>query len=368
MRRLPIAGALATAAWIAAAAGIYFRADPAPGPRAPSIKAGGPGDDAHYQNYFRKEEGPDFFLLTYGFSDFEDRSHRLSFRMARRQIEEAGEEYGYVLDDLNRHLDASLLSLRAETVSALEALASERIRESGMSGFISIEKSDPAGQAFKLKVSAPPERSREVKAEFDRITRALAVEQEKRAAGIEKEYRRLRRDYLERRGLRFQGEALGIDYGLSVRRNRPRMQAPLEALEKAARGLNLLEFLSRILAFVQEIRYGLPPLEENGRYIFEFWPPPRVLVENLGDCDSKGVAFASLWTLYRSYPLLLIKIPNHMLVGVAVPAYSGQGVRINGLRYTLMEVTGPGKYPPGLLFPRSRTYLEGGKYLYEMIR
>ena len=93
-----------------------------------------------------------------------------------------------------------------------------------------------------------------------------------------------------------------------------------------------------------------------------------VLVNNMGDCDSKSVLFASLWTIFRSYRLLLIKIPNHMLVGVAVPSYSTEGVVINGLRYTLLEVTGQDKMPPGLITPRSRTFIQGGSYIYELVR
>jgi hypothetical protein len=102
--------------------------------------------------------------------------------------------------------------------------------------------------------------------------------------------------------------------------------------------------------------------------ILEFWVPLKVLVENMGDCDSKGVAFASMWTNYKKYPLILIRIPNHLFLGIGIPSHSSEGIVVNGIRYTLCEVTGPDKIPPGLITQYSLLYLEGGKYEYEIIR
>ncbi len=96
--------------------------------------------------------------------------------------------------------------------------------------------------------------------------------------------------------------------------------------------------------------------------------PPRVLVNNIGDCDSKGVTFASLWTNFKKYPFILIKIPKHLFVGVAIPSFSEEGFTINGIRYTLCEVTGPDLIPPGLISQYSWFYLQGGNYRYELIQ
>jgi len=132
--------------------------------------------------------------------------------------------------------------------------------------------------------------------------------------------------------------------------------------------LNIQQFLSFLLSYIQEIRYGIPPLMENGKYIMGFWVPPKVLINNFGDCDSKGVTFASMWINFKKYPILLIRIPKHLFIGLAVPSFSEEGVTINGLRYTLCEVTGPDKLPPGMIAPYSQLHLEGGNYSYELIR
>jgi hypothetical protein len=126
--------------------------------------------------------------------------------------------------------------------------------------------------------------------------------------------------------------------------------------------------MALMLAFIQKIRYGLPPLKEKDKVILEFWVPPKVLVNNYGDCDSKGVAFASMWTTFKKYPFILIKIPKHLFVGVAIPSIGGEGFVINGIRYTLLEVTGPDLIPPGLITQYSHFYLQSGKYRYELIQ
>lgn len=84
--------------------------------------------------------------------------------------------------------------------------------------------------------------------------------------------------------------------------------------------------MTLLLTFIQEIRYGIPPLKEKG------------------------------------------KIPDHLFVAVAVPAPSGEGFIINGLRYTLCEVTGLEKIPPGIITEYSKMYLVSGRCFYEMVR
>jgi hypothetical protein len=57
-----------------------------------------------------------------------------------------------------------------------------------------------------------------------------------------------------------------------------------------------------------------------------------------------------------------------MFVGVAVPMFGNDSVTVGGLRYTLCEVTGPSRLPPGLITNYSRLCLEGGQSVYEIIR
>ena len=173
--------------------------------------------------------------------------------------------------------------------------------------------------------------------------------------------------YLEERGLRFIGDKIGVMYEFCVTKNRQRVTHVAELMKNLKSDMSLRQYLEIVLAFVQEIRYGIPPLEENKKVILEFWVPPKVLANNFGDCDSKVATFASLWTDYKKYPVLLVKIPNHMFVGLAIPSIGVGTIIINGLRYTLCEVAGPDKIPPGLLTAYSQLYLESGHYYYEIV-
>ncbi len=122
------------------------------------------------------------------------------------------------------------------------------------------------------------------------------------------------------------------------------------------------------VAFVQSMGYGTPPINEAEKIILGFWPPPKVLVNNYGDCDSKAVVFASLWGHFTRYPLILIRVPSHLFIGVAIPSFHRERFTINGLRYTFCEVSGPELVPPGFISPLSRVYLENGGFHYELIR
>jgi hypothetical protein len=232
---------------------------------------------------------------------------------------------------------------------------------------MSIEEKDDLN--FAMKFAAPQEERTAVRAEFQAISARLAKrqEREREEAVREIELRRVR--FLENRGLRvLPDDRIGIQYALVAERNRPRVRHVFQALRDVRPAARLQDFLSVLAAFIQEIRYGLPALIEGGKHVLGFWVPPRVLVGNYGDCDSKGVAFASFWTNFKDYPLVLIKVPDHMLVGVALPSLVEEGtIVIRGLRYTLCEVTGPGKLPPGWITPYSRQYLQSGRYTYEIV-
>ena len=75
--------------------------------------------------------------------------------------------------------------------------------------------------------------------------------------------------------------------------------------------------------------------------------PTEVVVGRHGDCDSKSVTFAALWRNFDT-PVILVSLPRHMLVGVAVPPGPGEHfVQVGNRYFVLCEVAGPGKLHPG---------------------
>ncbi|MGD8535381.1 MAG: hypothetical protein PVF66_05970 [Candidatus Aminicenantes bacterium] len=318
------------------------------------------------QNSFEKKETPDEFELTYGWRDHKGKNHSVNFSLSKQQLADAEDEFGYYPGELRTYLEESVQIMRDEMMSHLTRFTTEQILASKYARYISMD--NVSLKDFSLKLSAPPSLSQEAKVEFARITDVINQEKEVYLQRIEKEQEKKRKEYLETKGFRFTGDRMDVNYRLIVLNNRPRIKQVVEAMRRESGKKSLHQFLALMLAFIQEIRYGIPPLKEEDKIILEFWVPPKVLVSNFGDCDSKGVTLASLWTSFKKYPFLLIKIPKHLFVGVAIPSVGGGGLVINGIRYTLCEVTGPDLIPPGLITQYSLLHLQGGNYRYELIK
>jgi len=315
---------------------------------------------------FSREESEFDYHLTYNWEDFDTNNFSVSFSLSKNALKEAEDEFGYYPDELERYVHRNLTPLRREMIIHLKKITQNLIKKSKYSEHFSIAEDN--SESYKLRFSSPPSMQRQIRAEFKRITSEITRQQRQYDKKIERESKVQKNDYLHKKGLRYIGNKIGVNYGLMVRNNQERVKQVFQNLQKKSNELNFQQFLSFLLSYIQEIRYGIPPLTENGKYIMGFWVPPKVLINNFGDCDSKGVTFASLWINFNKYPILLIRIPKHLFIGLAVPSFSGEGVTINGLRYTLCEVTGPGKFPLGMIGPYSRMYLEGGNYSYELIR
>jgi len=306
------------------------------------------------------------YRLTYNWEDFNKSNFSVSFSLSKNVLKEAEDEFGYYPDELERYVGRNLIPLRREMIIRLKKITQKLIKKSKYSEHFSIAEDN--SDSFNLRLSAPPSMQSQIRAEFKRITSEIARQQRLYDKKIERESKVQKNDFLHKKGLRYLGNKIGVNYGLLVKNNQERVKQVFQNLLKESSGLNIQQFLSFLLSYIQEIRYGIPPLMENEKYIMGFWVPPKVLINNFGDCDSKGVTFASLWINFKKYPILLIRIPKHLFIGLAVPSFSEEGVTINGLRYTLCEVTGPDKLPPGMIAPYSRMYLEGGNYSYELIR
>jgi hypothetical protein len=74
-----------------------------------------------------------------------------------------------------------------------------------------------------------------------------------------------------------------------------------------------------------------------------------VLTQNIGDCDSKTVLAASIVRAFLpNVPMRMIFLRNHALLAVSLNVDDGdETVVIDGIRYVLMEPTGPAKMTLG---------------------
>ena len=314
---------------------------------------------------FDREEDEDAYFLSYGWTDFSGNFLQLSFPLAKDLIKEAEKEFGYFPEDLKKHMDDYMERSRERMIVDLRKFVEQLIQKSRFSEYILIE--NITAKSFDLKLSVPSSLHKKVKREYDEIKAKLAKEQRRYFEQAEKEREEERERFFGSRGIRVFDDKLGVNHSICVMRNKQRIRPIFEIMQKKFARFSLYQFLGMLLGFIQDVRYYIPPLQEGGKTILSFWVPPRVLADNFGDCDSKGVTFASFWINFKRYPILLITVPNHFFIGLAIPSFSGEGLVVNGLRYTLCEVTGPGKMPPGLISRYSEACLKNGQYVYEMV-
>ncbi|WP_240485125.1 hypothetical protein [Aestuariibacter salexigens] len=125
-------------------------------------------------------------------------------------------------------------------------------------------------------------------------------------------------------------------------------------------------YINLLLSWVQSIPYSTlqDRLRSNGS---GYAAPIEVLVNNRGDCDSKSVlAGALIRALLPQLPMAMIYLPNHALLGVALPHRSNENyVQLDGISYLLMEPTGPALLPLGEVAQRSLQDLGNGAYTFE---
>jgi hypothetical protein len=149
------------------------------------------------------------------------------------------------------------------------------------------------------------------------------------------------------RGFILANHRISIDYAGVAARSRRALSDCFQALEQAGSGYNQRQFLGLVVAFLQEVRYELPPDVIEGKRTLGFWVPTEVLVNDHGDCDSKSAVFAALWRSLDA-PMLFVSLPQHMLVGVEVKPGPGEKyVLVKNRYFVLCEVAGPGKSHPG---------------------
>lgn len=115
-----------------------------------------------------------------------------------------------------------------------------------------------------------------------------------------------------------------------------------------------------MLDFVQSIPYRALGSSSTERGL-SFLLPRQVLAQNVGDCDSKMVLMAALLrSRFPKLPVTLVLVPNHALLAVGMAAQAGdQQLPNNG--GVLLEVAGPGLYPPGQVAPTTQRYLDSGQ-------
>ena len=287
-------------------------------------------DRVEARNAFRRTESPAAYEVEYGFIDHQGESHDVACRVLRKDHQRLLARFGYAEGNLD-----------AQVATRQQAFADDELARRGLAPYFRI---DVSPESVGSRVAATPGVWSDLPAR--RIQELQAALQELRQDVV------ARRAEIEvvlyrERGFRLEGRDLSIDYPALVQWSAPALDGCAKALRWAGAGYDERQYLGMFVAFVQEIRYEVPPDVQNGRQTLGLWVPTEVVANDHGDCDSKAVTFCALWRAFAA-PTIVIILPRHVLVGVAMaPGPGQQFVRLGNRYYVLCEVAGPGKSAPG---------------------
>lgn len=282
------------------------------------------------REFAREEAGPRW-KLSYGFVDYHGRTHRVTCHVDRaaHAAERAG--FGYAPEKVEAELNGELARIVEAEVAARRLGPYFRIAFQGMGGY---------RWSWKLPGGLEETERARARAAIDDLTAWIDRE-------LKDHDQAVRTAIYARHGLKLEGRKLKIDYERLITEGTGPLSDCFHALYEAGSGSSVRQYMGLLLAFLQELEYEVPPDEDDGRRTVGLRVPTDVLVSGKGDCDSKSVAFASLW---RRLPtsLIFILVPGHALVGVEAQVYPDEEAVVVGNRsYVLCEVAGPAKIRPG---------------------
>lgn len=105
----------------------------------------------------------------------------------------------------------------------------------------------------------------------------------------------------------------------------------------ALKGYTEAQKVNLVISFIQSLPYTLDTVttayDEYPRY------PLETLVDEGGDCEDTSILTASLLTL-MNYNTVMLRLPNHMAVGVELLNAYGTYYTYNGINYYYLETTG----------------------------
>ena len=120
------------------------------------------------------------------------------------------------------------------------------------------------------------------------------------------------------------------------------------------------QLVTLVSYFFQAIPYR--PIIESDRFTTGgVLLPELVIDQNIGDCDSKAIAVAAILRIREpELPIVFVLVPGHALLGVALGNQTPNGITVNyqNTAYTLLEIAGPGLFPPGSVAETTKTLLK----------
>lgn len=195
-------------------------------------------------------------------------------------------------------------------------------------------------------------------------SRKTQVQLNATTTAIEREFDGKVRDYLAARGFNLEGGVTRIDMPGIVRRNGPFVKPLAETIDRVAiqRGYGSMDIIGAVLSFTQTaVRYREPDAVQDGRNTGGILPPVTALVQGWGDCDTKTALASSILSNWPQIRMIGVSVPGHYLMGVLqIPGKRDLFVEYQGLKYVLLEPSGPAWLPPGRVADETVAKLKAG--------
>jgi hypothetical protein len=304
------------------------------------------------------------FHIAYTWTDPRGGLQKIGISISRSELDASEQALGFSIGELREFLiDCEVKIRQEEGISALD-IARKVVERSSDPDWCQVSK-DPTSD-FNIIMRTNSAGRPGSDAEIEKILRIYRqkweASQKKICARIEARLK----EYAGERGMEITPRGIAVDYKSLVRANVARLR-PLAEEFKRTCGSSKKKLLEAVLSFVQNIPYRKTPPVADGKYTAGVAVPLRVLADDAGDCDSKAVLFASLWLSLCNYRTILIQVPEHMLVGVAVPFVEGATVNLHSTRYVLLELSCGLKLLPGEVTQYTADFLRSQNLKYQIV-
>jgi hypothetical protein len=290
------------------------------------------GPAAAQQLSFERHRAGAYSQYRIRWLDHEQRERDISFALQTAEIDAATRLFReFSLDAMRDYLEAAI----RQTAASFTPVKLEIERRPSAADTISVS----------YRLSGPPNLLNEA---GQQIRQTLAQARTRYTAA-----------YLRR----IDGNTIWVDYVAAMRRYVRAMWPLAQALLAIAGGADDRARVALALSFFQAVPYdALTDRVRNGGY--DFAPPPNLVDQNRGDCDSKAVALACVLRAVTPGRLsAMATMPGHAILAVDVPWQEGDAwVRRNGRVFIALEAAGPAMAPVGRVSPQTAHFLDGQRF------
>ena len=290
---------------------------------------------------FKKMTTPEGITFSYEWLDADSTKQSISFHLPKASFDTAPvRQANYKPKIAQRHVTVALLKA-AKKVDPKDARV----------------KIMPTGDAIDIKVSGD---------KTQKVDEVLQQLQEVQQSAYDKY---LEERYFTRFTTLFNQRAIKPDHLRYIEESiKPLVPASQAFYEKVKQNSNSRAYFALLLGWLQSIPYNTleDRVASNGS---GFAPPIGLLVQNLGDCDSKAVLASSMVRAFLpTTKMIMVFLPNHALLGIALTARDGdKTIEHEGQTYILYDPTGPALIPFGQVSEQTDRFIATGRYQIEEI-